>query len=167
MLLSSSYEVRYSLFAYAFSLKARQSQHLLAYLICCAPRPRGLYLCLDHDLVKLSLTHSSTVWGKWMYLGGLDKSSLVLTWLILSLAVRGWVDNLSRLFPGLQTVEGIASIACLVRLRRGRRLVRLEHYGNILHGARSMTSTSSNLPDLTISVVTETSSGLGVGSPEG
>lgn len=34
-----------------------------------------------------------------------------------------WIIARSRLFPGLQTTEGTASVACLVRLRRGRRLV--------------------------------------------
>jgi len=44
----------------------------------------------------------------------------------------GWITTFSRLFLGLQTTEGIASVVCLVRLRRGRRLAHLEHYSNIL-----------------------------------
>jgi hypothetical protein len=36
------------------------------------------------------------------------------------------------LFPGLQTADGIVSAACLVRLRRSRRLARLEHYSSTL-----------------------------------
>jgi len=167
MLRSSAYEVRHSLFACAFSLKARQSQPVLAYLTGCAPRPRGLYLCLDQDVVRLSLTHSSTFRGKLTYRGGFAKSSLTLALLILSLAVRGRVGDLSRVFSGLQMMEGIASITCLIRLRRGRRLVRLEHYCNILHGARSSTSISKSSPALTISRVIAASSGLGVASPLG
>src|SRR5262245_17424771 len=100
-----------------------------------------------------------------MYLGGSTKSSLSLALFMLSLAVRdGWITIRSRLFPGLQTTEGIASVACLVRLRRGRRLVPEEHYSNILHGARSSTSTSSSLPASMSARVTATSSGLGEGS---
>lgn len=84
-------------------------------------------------LVRLPLTHSSTIRGKSSYLGGSTKSSLSLA--IPNSALRsenGWISSCSRLFPGLQTVGGIASTACLVRLRRSRRLARLEHYSNTL-----------------------------------
>ena len=96
MLLLSLHEVRHSLFTFTFSLKARQSQLALSYLTRCASRPRRLYLCLDHDSVRLSLTHISTFRGKLSDLGVSTRSSLSLAMLMLSLAIRGGVDY--RLF---------------------------------------------------------------------
>ncbi len=169
MLLSSSHEVRHSLFACAFSLKARQSQPALSYLAGRAPRPKGLYLCLDQDPVRLSLTHISTFRGKFDVSRRFDQE--------FAFACHSHTQPCGQRRGGLSPV-----LACSqgFRPRRaqhpspawsGSNVVGVwfleERYSITLHGARSNTLISSIFPASTKARVRETSSGEGVTSPEG
>jgi len=71
----------------------------------------------------LSLTHISTIRGKSSFEAVRLRVRFRLPYSYSALRSEdGWFSSCSRLFPGLQTTEGISSAACPVRLRRGRRL---------------------------------------------